>query len=156
MSQDSYRTHMEAGNALVREAQQIATTDFTQARALWQAAGKEFYRAHQADSEQVDAAFRLAQAWMAEAHALQKEDSPNAAVMWANAAAQCEKAFDLQPDHGRIAMTAASCHHFAGQHDAAKAWRQIGEHLLHGDEANGGGHEGSADASDADGGDDGD
>ena len=130
MSQDSYRTHMEAGNALVREAQQIATTDFTQARALWQAAGKEFYRAHQADSEQVDAAFRLAQAWMAEAHALQKEDSPNAAVMWANAAAQCEKAFDLQPDHGRIAMTAASCHHFAGQHDAAKAWKQIGTHLL--------------------------
>ena len=29
-----------------------------------------------------------------------------------------------------IAMTAASCHHFAGQHDAAKAWKQIGEHLL--------------------------
>ena len=157
MSQDSYRTHMEAGNALVREAQQIATTDFTQARALWQAAGKEFYRAHQADSEQVDAAFRLAQAWMAEAHALQKEDSPHAATMWANAAAQCEKAFDLQPDHGRIAMTAASCHHFAGQHDAAKAWRQIGEHLLHGDEANGGngGHDGSADASGAEGGGDG-
>ena len=142
MSKDSYRTHMEAGNALVREAQHIATTDFTQARALWQAAGKEFYRAHQADTEQAEAAFRLAQAWMAEAHALQKEESPNAPVMWGNAATQCEKAFDLAPSNGRIAMTAASCHHFAGQHDAAKAWRQIGEHLLHGDEADAGsGHE---------------
>ena len=39
MSQDSYRPHMEAGNALVREAQHIATADFTQARALGQAAG---------------------------------------------------------------------------------------------------------------------
>ena len=50
--------------------------------------------------------------------------------MWSNAAAQCEQAFDLDPDNGRVAMTAASCHHFAGEHDAAKAWKQIGEHLL--------------------------
>lgn len=130
MSQDSYRTHMDAGNALVQQAQRIATADFTQARALWQAAGKEFYLAHQADTEQAEAAFRLAQAWMAEAHALQKDDSTNAIVMWGNAATQCERAFDLEPDNGRIAMTAASCHHFAGEHDAAKAWKQIGEHLL--------------------------
>ena len=41
---------------------------------------------------------------------------------WANAAAQCELAFDLEPENGRIAMTAASCHYFAGQMDAAKAW----------------------------------
>ena len=137
MSQDSYRTHMEAGNALVHEAQRMATTDFTQARSLWQAAGKEFYRAHQADTQQPEASFRLAQAWMAEAHALQKESSPNAAVMWANAAAQCELTFDLDPRNGRVAMTAASCHHFAGEHDAAKAWRQIGEHLLHPEESGG-------------------
>lgn len=131
MSQDnSYRTHLEAGNALVQQAQTVATTDFAQARSLWQQAGKAFYLAHQADMQEPEASFRLAQAWMAEALALQKEDSPNAMVMWANAAAQCELAFDLEPQNGRIAMTAASCHHFAGEHDAAKAWRQIGEHLL--------------------------
>ena len=88
-----------------------------------------FYRAHQADRDQVEGAFRLAQAWMAEAHALQKEDSPNATVMWNNAAAQCELAFDLDPTNARLAMTAASCHHFAGEHDAANAWAQIGKHL---------------------------
>ena len=147
MSQDSYRTHLEAGNALVHEAQRMATTDFTQARALWQAAGKEFYRAHQADLQQPEAAFRLAQAWMAEAHALQKESSPNAAVMWANAAAQCELTFDLDPDNGRIAMTAASCHHFAGEHDAAKAWKQIGEHLLKDNAAAGDTHDSEGDGS---------
>ena len=130
MSQDSYRTHLDTGNALVQQAQTVATTDFQQARALWQQAGKAFYLAHQADTGQPEAAFRLAQAWMAEAYALQKEESANALVMWANAAAQCELAFDLAPDNGRIAMTAASCHHFAGEHGAAKAWRQIGEHLL--------------------------
>lgn len=150
MPQDSYLSHLDAGNTLVRQAQHMATTDFAQARALWQAAGKAFYLAHQADPSQPQAAFRLAQAWMAEAHALQKEDSPHAAVMWANAAAQCERSFDLDPDNGRMAMTAASCHHFAGEHDAAKAWRQIGEHLLHGDEAAGGGsHDGSAHNGDA-------
>ena len=77
-----------------------------------------------------EAAFRLAQAWMAEAHALQKEDNTNALVMWGNAAAQCELAFDLEPENGRLAMTAASCHLFAGQNDAAKAWQQIGKQLL--------------------------
>ena len=130
MPQDSYSTELATGNALVQQAQAIATTDFHRARALWQQAGKHFYLAHQADMTEVEAAFRLAQAWMAEAYALQKEESPNALVMWANAAAQCELAFDLEPDNGRIAMTAASCHHFAGEHDASKAWKKIGEHLL--------------------------
>lgn len=130
MSQDSYQTQLEAGNALVQQAQAIATTDFASARALWQQAGKHFFLAHQADMTEPGAAFRLAQAWMAEAYALQKEDSPNALVMWANAAAQCELAFDLDPDNGAMAMTAASCHHFAGEHEAAKAWKQIGERLL--------------------------
>ena len=118
------------GNALVAQAQQAATQDFQRARALWQEAGKHFFRAHKLDETQPEAAFRLAQAWMAEAYALQKEESTNALLMWSNAAAQCELAFDLDPENGRFAMTAASCHHFAGEHDAAKAWKQIGEHLL--------------------------
>mgnify|MGYP002039129120 FL=1 len=112
------------------QAQRAATQDFAQARALWQQAGKHFYLAHKADPDQAEGAFRLAQAWMAEAHALQKEESPDAVVMWRNAAAQCELAFDLEPENGRLAMTAASCHMFGGQHDAAKAWQQIGQHLL--------------------------
>ncbi len=133
MPQDSntdYQTHLQAGNALVAQAQKKATEDFAQARSLWQAAGKEFYLAHKANMTEPEAAFRLAQAWMAEAHALQKEENNNALVMWANAAAQCELAFDLEPENGRIAMTAASCHYFAGQMDAAKAWQQIGQQLL--------------------------
>lgn len=132
MTQDAptYANLLAEGNALVARAQQAATQDFAQARALWQQAGKQFYLAHQADPDQAEAAFRLAQAWMAEAHALQKEDSPDAVVMWRNAAAQCELAFDLEPENGRLAMTAASCHLFGGQHDAAKAWQQIGQHLL--------------------------
>ena len=134
MSQDStssnYQAHLQAGLALIAQAQAIATSDFDTARSLWQSAGKEFYQAHRADMDQPEAAFRLAQAWMAEAHALQKEDSPNAIVMWANAASQCELAFDLDQENGRIAMTAASCHLFAGQHDSAQAWQQIGQHLL--------------------------
>ena len=129
MTADSYTSHLATGNQLVADAHQIATTDFAAARALWQQAGQAFYRAHQADRTQPEAAFRLAQAWMAEAHALQKEDSPNATVMWNNAAAQCELAFDLDPTNARLAMTAASCHHFAGEHDAANAWAQIGKHL---------------------------
>ena len=133
MSQDqdasTYQAHLQAGNALVQQAQKIATQDFEQARAFWQAAGKEFYLAHKADMSEPEAAFRLAQAWMAEAHALQKEENRNALVMWANAAAQCELAFDLDPTNARLAMTAASCHHFAGEHDAANAWAQIGKHL---------------------------
>ena len=132
MTQDAptYADLLAAGNALVAQAQKAATQDFAQARALWQQAGKQFYLAHQADPDQAEGAFRLAQAWMAEAHALQKEDSPDAVVMWRNAAAQCERAFDLEPENGRLAMTAASCHLFGGQHDAAKAWQQIGQHLL--------------------------
>ena len=139
MPQDSntsdYQTHLQAGNALVAQAQVQATQNFDQARSLWQAAGKEFYLVHKADMNQPEAAFRLAQAWMAEAHALQKEENNNALVMWANAAAQCELAFDLDPENGRIAMTAASCHYFAGEHDAAKAWQMIGKQLLPADES---------------------
>jgi hypothetical protein len=130
MTELSFEEHLQSGNTLVAQAQQAATQDFQQARSLWQAAGKHFYHAHKLDSTDASAAFRLAQAWMAEAYALQKEDSSNALVMWSNAAAQCELAFDLAPENGRIAMTAASCHHFAGEHDAAKAWKQIGQHLL--------------------------
>ena len=126
----AYAQHLSAGNALVAQAQALATTNFEKARELWQAAGREFYLAHRADMDEAEAAFRLAQAWMAEAHALYKEESPNAAVMWANAAAQSELAFDLEPENGRIAMTAATCHHFAGHTDASKAWLQIGQHLL--------------------------
>lgn len=130
MNELSFEELLQAGNALVAQAQQVAPQDFQHARALWQEAGKHFYRAHSAEPDHADAAFRLAQAWMAEAYALQKEESANALVMWSNAAAQCERAFDLDPENGRIAMTAASCHHFAGEHDASKAWKQIGEHLL--------------------------
>lgn len=130
MNEMSFEEHLQSGNALVTQAQQVAPQDFQRARALWQQAGKHFYHAHTAEPEHAQTAFRLAQAWMAEAYALQKEDSSNALVMWSNAAAQCERAFDLDPDNGRIAMTAASCHHFAGEHGASKAWKQIGEHLL--------------------------
>jgi hypothetical protein len=130
MTELSFEELLQSGNTLVTQAQQVAPSDFQRARALWQEAGKHFYRAHTAEPDHCEAAFRLAQAWMAEAYALQKEDSPNALVMWSNAAAQCERAFDLAPENGRIAMTAASCHHFAGEHDASKAWKQIGEHLL--------------------------
>lgn len=130
MTEQSFEEHLQAGNALVAQAQQAATQDFQRARALWQEAGKHFFHAHKLDGTDAQAAFRLAQAWMAEAYALQKEESTNALLMWSNAAAQCELAFDLDPENGRIAMTAASCHHFAGEHDAAKAWKQIGTHLL--------------------------
>ena len=130
MTEASFEEHLQSGNALVARAQQAATVDFQQARALWQQAGQHFFHAHKADPDHAEAAFRLAQAWMAEAHALQKEENRNALVMWANAAAQCELAFDLEPENGRIAMTAASCHLFAGQTDAAKAWQLIGKQLL--------------------------
>ena len=129
MTADTYQSELAAGNQLVAQAQQVATTDFAAARALWQQAGQAFYRAHQADRGQPEAAFRLAQAWMAEAHALQKEHNPNAQVMWQNAAAQSELAFDLDPTNARVAMAAASCHYYAGEHDAANAWGQIGKHL---------------------------
>lgn len=129
MTSDSFSHHLATGNQFVADAQKIATTDFAAARTLWQQAGQAFYRAHQADRNQPEAALRLAQAWMAEAHALHKEGSPNATVMWQNAAAQSELAFDLDPRNARIAMAAASCHHFAGDAEAADAWMQIGQHL---------------------------
>lgn len=129
MTADSHSHHLATGNQFVADAQKIATTDFAAARALWQQAGQAFYRAHQADRNQPEAALRLAQAWMAEAHALHKEGSPNATVMWQNAAAQSELAFDLDPRNARIAMAAASCHHYAGDAEAAEAWMQIGQHL---------------------------
>ena len=132
MTADTYQTELAAGNQYVAQAQQVATTDFAAARALWQQAGQAFSRAHQADRSQPEAAFRLAQAWMAEAHALHKEGSPNAQVMWQNAAAQCELAFDQEPTNPRVAMAAASCHHFAGDDEAAEAWMEIGQHLASG------------------------
>ena len=132
MTADIYQTELAAGNQLVAQAQQVATTDFAAARALWQQAGQAFYRAHQADRGQPEAAFRLAQAWMAEAHALQKEGSANAKIMWQNAAAQCELAFDQEPTNPRVAMAAASCHHFAADDEAAEAWMEIGQHLAGG------------------------
>ena len=132
MTADTYQTELAAGNQYVAQAQQVATTDFAAARALWQQAGQAFFRAHQADRSQPEAAFRLAQAWMAEAHALHKEGSPNAQVMWQNAAAQCELAFDQEPTNPRVAMAAASCHHFAGDDEAAEAWMEIGQHLAGG------------------------
>ena len=94
--------------------------------------GSEGGRRGQADRSQPEAAFRLAQAWMAEAHALHKEGSPNAQVMWQNAAAQCELAFDQEPTNPRVAIAAASCHHFAGDDEAAEAWMEIGQHLASG------------------------
>lgn len=129
MTSDSFSHHLATGNQFVADAQKIATTDFAAARTLWQQAGQAFYRAHQSDRNQPEAALRLAQAWMAEAHALHKEGSPNATVMWQNAAAQSELAFDLDPRNARIAMAAASCHHYAGDAEAADAWMQIGQHL---------------------------
>ncbi len=117
---------------MVAQAQAIATTDFSKARALWQEAGKQYYLAHKADRDEPEAAFKLAQAWMAEAHALQKEGSPNAQVMWSNAAAQAELAFDLTPENGRLAMAVATCYHFAGSPEEAEAWQQLGKHLLDG------------------------
>ncbi|WP_240939203.1 hypothetical protein [Diaphorobacter sp. HDW4A] len=129
---DDYQSHLKAGNALVAQAQTVATTDFTKARALWQDAGKQYYLAHKADRDEPEAAFKLAQAWMAEAHALQKEGSPNAKIMWANAAAQAELAFDLTPENGRLAMAVATCYHYGGQPEEAEAWQQLGRHLLDG------------------------
>lgn len=130
---DDYQSHLREGNALVAQAQGVATTDFAQARALWQEAGKQFYLAHRADRDEPEAAFKLAQAWMAEAHALQKEGSANAKIMWENAAAQAELAFDLTPENGRMAMAVATCYHFSGHAEEAEAWQQLARHLLDGD-----------------------
>ena len=127
-----YQAHLQAANALVAQAQTLATANFAKARELWQEAGKQYYLAHKADRDEPEAAFKLAQAWMAEAHALHKEGSANAKIMWGNAAAQAELAFDLTPENGRMAMAVASCYHFAGQPEEAEAWQQLGKHLLDG------------------------
>jgi hypothetical protein len=97
----------------------VATQDFAAARALWREAGVLFQRAHEADPTQHAAAFRLGQAWVAEAHALQKEGSEDATAMWRQAALQCEVAFALDPHHAVTAMHIASCY----------AWAQIAQHL---------------------------
>ncbi|MNE72099.1 hypothetical protein D3C80_1680120 [compost metagenome] len=49
--------------------------------------------------------------------------------MWTNAAAQCERAFDLAPDHAPSAMLVASCHAWAQNDEAAQAWAEIAKHL---------------------------
>ena len=129
MTAADYAPLLQSGNDLVAQAQAVATQDFHQARTLWQQAGAFFAQAHQADPDQHAAALRLAQAWMAEAHALQKEGSADAALMWTNAAAQCERAFDLAPDHAPTAMLAASSHAWAQNEEAAQAWMQLAKHL---------------------------
>ena len=122
-------TLLQSGNALVAQAQAIATQDFAAARALWQQAAVLFQRAHEADPEQHAAAFRLGQAWIAEAHALQKEGSEDAVAMWHQAALQCEVAFALDPNHAPTAMHVASAYAWAQDPDAAQAWAQIAKHL---------------------------
>ncbi len=59
MPSDSVTTLLQSGNALVTQAQAVATQDFAAARALWQEAGMFFQRAHEADPTQHAAAFRL-------------------------------------------------------------------------------------------------
>ena len=72
MTLDSYSALLQSGNALVAQAQAVATQDFAAARALWRQAGDFFLSAHEAEPEQHTAAFRLGQAWIAEAHAPRK------------------------------------------------------------------------------------
>ena len=129
MPSDSTASLLQSGNALVAQAQAVATQDFAAARALWRQAGALFQRAHEADPEQHAAAFRLGQAWIAEAHALQKEGSEDAVAMWRQAALQCELAFALDPDHAITAMHIASCYAWAQDADAKQAWAQIAQHL---------------------------
>ena len=120
---------LQSANALVAQAQTMATQDFAAARALWREAGALFLRAHEVDPEQHAAAFRLGQAWIAEAHALQKEESEDAVAMWRKAAVQCETAFELDPQHAATAMHAASAYAWAQDPEAAQAWAQIARHL---------------------------
>lgn len=88
-----------------------------------------FQRAHDADPTQHAAAFRLGQAWVAEAHALQKDGSEDATAMWRQAALQCEVAFALDPHHAVTAMHIASCYAWAQDAEAKQAWAQIAQHL---------------------------
>ena len=129
MTSDSYPALLQSANALVAQAQTVATQDFAAARALWREAGVLFLRAHEADPEQHAAAFRLGQAWIAEAHALQKEGSEDAVAMWRKTAVQCEAAFELDPQHAATAMHAASAYAWAQDPEAAQAWAQIARHL---------------------------
>lgn len=129
MTPDSHPTLLQSGNALVAQAQTVATQDFAAARALWQEAGALFLRAHQADPLQHAAALRLAQASMAEAHALQKEESEDAVAMWRRAAAQGEAAFELDPQHAGTAKLAASAYAWAEDMESAQGWAQIARHL---------------------------
>lgn len=89
MPSDSVTTLLQSGNALVTQAQAVATQDFAAARALWQEAGMFFQRAHEADPTQHAAAFRLGQAWVAEAHALQKEGKRPAIPPWLGIGVGC-------------------------------------------------------------------
>ena len=129
MPSDSHSTLLQSGNALVAQAQAVATQDFAGARALWRQAGALFQRAHEADPTQHAAAFRLGQAWVAEAHVLQKEGSEDATAMWRQAALQCEVAFALDPHHPVTAKRIASCYAWAQDADAKLAWAQIAQHL---------------------------
>ena len=88
-----------------------------------------FQRAHEADPTQHAAAFRLGQARVAEAHALQKEGSEDATAMWRQAALQCEVAFALDPHQAVTAMHIASCYAWAQDAEAKQAWAQIAQHL---------------------------
>ena len=129
MPTDSSATLLQSGNALVAQAQTVATQDFAAARSLWRQAGVLFQQAHDADPTQHAAAFRLGQAWVAEAHALQKEGSEDATAMWRQAALQCEVAFALDPHHAVTAMHIASCYAWAQDAEAKLAWAQIAQHL---------------------------
>ena len=129
MTLDSYSALLQSGNALVAQAQAVATQDCAAARALWRQAGDFFLSAHEAEPEQHTAAFRLGQAWIAEAHALQKEESEDAVAMWRKAAIQCEVAFALDPQHAATAMHVASAYAWAQDPEAAQAWAQIARHL---------------------------
>ena len=129
MTLDTYSALLQSGNALVAQAQAVATQDFAAARGLWQQAGDFFLRAHETDPQQHTAAFRLGQAWIAEAHALQKEESEDAVALWRKAAIQCEAAFALDPQHAATAMHVASAYAWAQDPEAAQAWAQIARHL---------------------------
>lgn len=129
MTLDTYSALLQSGNALVAQAQAVATQDFAAARGLWQQAGDFFLRAHETDPQQHTAAFRLGQAWIAEAHALQKEGSEDAVALWRKAAIQCEAAFALDPQHAATAMHVASAYAWAQDPEAAQAWAQIARHL---------------------------
>lgn len=129
MTSDTYPALLQSANALVAQAQTVATQDFAAARALWREAGALFLRAHQADPMQHAAALRLGQASMAEAHALQKEESEDAVAMWRQAAVQCEAAFALDPQHAATAKLVAGAYAWAQDPEAAQAWAQIARHL---------------------------